>query len=195
MADESNLLSQIANYGVVVPAASAVGLWFGTRIAETISSWIRRRRERVNLIRALFAEVDFNTKDLYVFGAMSAATDQIEKRFQEKPDAVIHVTDAHHTLIYTENIDKLHYLDDRFAARLVLFYGLLDKIKAQIDGISLSSFAAVTPAGKLSVVNTLLANVEECEGIGREILNDFSKAYPKLGLVRTNRAMADTKQR
>ncbi len=179
----------------MVTAISAATLWFVSRIIDIFVSWRRRRNERLNLIRALFAEVDFNTKDLYIFVEMSTALDQIEARFNADKDAVIHVTDAHHTLIYTSNVGQLHYLDDRLAARLVHFYGLLDKIKAQIDGTHQPSFKAVTASGKLAVVKGLFENVRECEAIGKEVLEEFSATYPKLTLTRMAREVVDIRQR
>jgi len=179
----------------LITAATAVGLWLLTRWIEFGANYVRSRKERTNLIRSLFAEVDFNTKDLDFFVQNSADISAIEARLNQSEKYLPHITDAHHTIIYASSIPKLHYLDDTLASRLVLFYGLLEKIKAQIDGINLSSFVATSAAGKITVVKRVIVNVTECEAEGSKILDAFSTAYPKLKLTRHFRKNVDTKQR
>lgn len=178
-----------------ITAASAVALWMLTQWFELVTNWVRTRKAQKNLIRSLFAEVDFNTRDLEFFVRNSADMSAIEARLLEDKRYLPHITDAHHTIIYTANIENLHHLNNALAARLVLFYGLLDKIKAQIDGINLASFAAVSAAGKLTVVKRVTENVKECQTEGENILREFSKTYSKLGLTRHVRRLVDTKQK
>jgi|GEM_PF-2124950 len=153
-----------------------------------------RVREKNNFIRALFAEIDFNTRDLNKFQLNSATISYIEKVMMADGKLRPHVTDAHHTMVYKSNISKIHFLDDQISARLVLFYGLLDKIKSQIDGINLPSFDTISVQGKTTTLKGILANVQECEEVGENLLGRFAQAYPDLALTRHARRFPVTKQ-
>lgn len=188
-------VSQIVANSAVLTAIVAVLLWVFSRLAEIIGAARRRFSVRESLIRSLYAEVDFNTRDLEFFGANSATMEAISTRLRQSDSYLPHITDAHHTIIYTSRISDLHYLDDGLTARLVLFYGLLDKIKAQIDGINQPSYARVSAEGKIAVIARILANVRECEKEGAIILRIFSERYGKYKLLRHARSFTDTQQR
>ncbi|MDF1668675.1 MAG: hypothetical protein P1U83_03595 [Roseovarius sp.] len=179
----------------LLTASVTIALWILTRWIELGSRWFSNRRERHNLIRSLYAEVDFNTKDLHFFIENSADISAIEARLAQDSSYLPHVTDAHHTIIYSSHIDKLHHLENALTARLVLYYGLLEKIKEQIDGINLASFKSVSTAGKMAVLNRITVNSVECQKIGVEVLGMFSDTYPNLRLIRHNRTLISTKQR
>ena len=178
----------------VAAAAVAVFLWVLTRWYETWLAWQHRRQDHSSLIRSLYAEVDFNTRDLQFFLENSADLDAIEKRLRSVDNALPHVTDAHHTIIYSTRVGDLHHLSNDLTARLVTFYGLLDKIKAQIDGINLPSFVHVSVEGKITVLARISAQIAECEAMGQSILREFSEQYPGFELVRYPRRLMDTKQ-
>lgn len=169
-------------------------LWIVTRWWELGVALARRRRDRASLIRSLFAEVDFNTRDLDFFVKNSAALDAIAARLRQGDSYRPHVTDAHHTIIYQSRISDLHFLENGLTARLVLFYGLLDKIKAQIDGINQTSYGLISAEGRISVVRQILANVTECRDEGEAILDLFSKTYPAFSLTRHARRLVDVRQ-
>lgn len=179
----------------LISASVAILLWLLTRWVQMGAAWARRRQERRNLIRSLYTEVDFNTRDLSYFVANSADMSAIANRLRQNDDFLPHVTDAHHTIIYTSNVNKLHHLSNGLSADLVLFYGLLEKIKAQIDGINLTSFQRISAEGKIATMRRIVENVKECETIGRRILKSFSDTYPKYKMTRHARHMVDLKQR
>lgn len=176
-------------------AAASILVWVLTRWFEMLAAWRRKRHDRAALIRSLFAEIDFNTRDLQFFIENSADLSAVEARLSQSPDYLPHLTDAHHTRVYSARIDDLHMLEDGLTARIVLFYGLLDKIKVQIDGINLKSYASVSVAGKMTVLRRIIANVRETEQQGQLILVLFSEKYRKYALTRHDRRLTDTRQR
>lgn len=176
-------------------AAASILLWILTRWVEIIATWRRKRHYRAALIRSLYAEIDFNTRDLQFFIENSADLSAVEARLSQSPAYLPHLTDAHHTKVYSARIDDLHMLEDGLTARLVLFYGMLDKIKVQIDGINLKSYASVSVGGKMTVLRRIIANVQETEEQGQLILTLFAQKYPKYGLARHARRLTDTRQR
>ena len=183
-----------STYPGLVTAFGAFVLWILTRWAELVRDFFSKRRAKNNLIRALFAEVDFNTRDLEFFTMNSADISKITAAMAKDPDLLPHVTDTHHTKIYAENLKNMHLMDDDLVARLVLFYGLLEKIKTQIDGVNLPSFATVSSAGKSTIIQRLGVQVTQCEAEGRTILDRFTKRHSKLALVRHTRQAIETKQ-
>ncbi|MDW4496804.1 hypothetical protein R5H30_02335 [Sulfitobacter sp. D35] len=178
----------------LLTAAVTVGLWLLTRWFELIAAWYRKREEQKNLIRALYAEIDFNTRDLEFFLEVSADIDVIRRHMDENPDSLPHITDAHHTIIYTTNTNRLHHLSNSLTARIVLFYGLLDKIKAQIDGVNLPSFSKISVEGKVITITRIQSNVGECRDAGLQIIGEFEETYPRLKLARHARRLVETKQ-
>ena len=176
---------------VTLTAVVSVALWVATQIYRLIRDFARRRSEKRNLVRAIFSEIDFNTKDLLFFVEKSVSLKKLESEFSKKPSLIPHITDAHHTLIYTNNIHNLHYISDRFIARLVLFYGLLDKIKEQIDGMNQPSYSTISARGKYKTLCSLLDNAAEAEAIGCSILKEFKLEYQELNLARQFRLPVD----
>ncbi|WP_229801968.1 hypothetical protein [Paramylibacter ulvae] len=155
-----------------------------TRIYSFFEGLYSRRSERRNFIRALFAEVDFNTKDLYFFIESSRDLSKLHIALQNDAALIPHITAANHTHVYRRNITNLHYIEDGLIKRLVLFYGLLDKISAQINGLNLPSFATVSTAAKITTIERIVHNVTECEKIGNEILIEFKRNYRWLSATR-----------
>jgi hypothetical protein len=189
------LLANGAAAGAIVTALVAAVLWMLSRWVEVFATRDGRRGERDSLISSLYAEIDFNTRDLELFLLNSADITAIEARIRQSDTYLPHVTDAHHTIIYSSRIADLHHLDDGLTARLVLFYCLLGKIKAQIDGINQPSFSRISANGQITVIRPILANSDECRCEGEAILLLFVQRYPAYGLVRFARKIVDTRQR
>ena len=180
---------------VIITAVVSISLWVATQVFQLLRDLNRRRIEKNNLVRALYAEIDFNTKDLYIFAENSATLKDLEQKLREDTKLVPHITDAHHTLIYKSNITNLHYISDTIITHLVLYYGLLEKIKEQIDGLNQNSFQTVSANGRYITIKRILDNVKECEGVGDNILLLFTKSYRKLNLTRQHRKLLDSRQR
>lgn len=179
----------------LIAAIASFALWVLTRIYEARKDYRREQSERVSTVRSLYAEVDFNTRDMEYFLTNSASFDAIEARLRQSDLYLPHVTDARHTVIYMSGISRLYHLPDGITGRLVLFYGLLDKIKAQIDGINLTSYQRISAEGRITVVRQILANVRECQVEGEIILAKLAESYPELSLFRHARALVDVRQR
>lgn len=186
--------SVLSNTALIAAGASIV-LWMLTRVYEAVRDGLREKSEQISTIRSLFAEVDFNTRDLEFFLKNSAGMAQIEARLRQSDLYLPHVTDAKHTVIYTSGIGRLYHLPDGITGRLVLFYGLLDKIKAQIDGLNLTSYQRISTEGRIAVLKQILANVGEARDEGEAILTILTDRYTKLTLVRHARRHIDTRQR
>lgn len=176
---------------IIITAGVSILLWVATLWVRMIRNFLQKRSEHRNLVRSLYAEVDFNTKDLLFFKEKSVSLTKLEKEFTKNPKLIPHITDAHHTLIYTSNVQNLHYINNRLVTRLVLFYGLLDKIKEQIDGLNQPSYASISARGKHKVLISLFENVVEAETIGSDILDNFVKEYANLNLSRQFRLRND----
>ncbi len=169
---------------VLLGAAVSVVIWTATQIISFSQAWRSNILGRRNLVRSLYSEIDFNTKDLFLFLEKSIPMNVLQAEFVRNPDLVPHLTDARHTLIYRNNIKNLHHIDDRLIAQIVHFYGLLDKIKEQIDGLNRHSFLTISATGRTKTFERLFANVQECEDAGIQALGAFQQQYPKLSLNR-----------
>ncbi|MEM0977262.1 MAG: hypothetical protein AAGJ34_06995 [Pseudomonadota bacterium] len=151
-----------------------------TQAGNMYSAWLRRRKRAISLMRALYAEVEFNTQDLRKF---TEHKDQrlkiVEKRLRADPDRVPHVTDAQHTIVYRENIDYLGAIKNLDPAPLVCFYGELEKMNEMIRGLSRPTYKALPKHGKVNVIKRLYDSATETERLGQIILNDMQKIMPK----------------
>lgn len=174
---------------VLLIASIISALWLLTRIFDYLMRNRRRRRQAKNFVRLIYAEIDFNTKDLLFFIESARDLSVIKKALNKSPNLIPHITDAHHNVIYRQNIEKLPTISNELIAQIVLFYGLLEKIKGQIEGLNLPSYKTVSPRGQLQTIEQIVANVTECEALGKNILASFSKSYPRLSLHRQHRSL------
>jgi len=79
----------------------AAMLWLASRGYESVRRRADAARQRQALIRALFAEIDFNTRDLEIF-VRESDLGAVRRRILEDADGTLvpHITDARHTEIY-----------------------------------------------------------------------------------------------
>ena len=153
--------------------------------------WLVRRlmdaeRERKALVRALFAEIDFNTKDMEIFldrTPMSEVMAAVEKN----PELIPHITDARHTEIYRSRVGNLHHVTNQTLGKMVQFYGLLEKIRVQIDAIQLPSYGTISTAGRRLAIVRIVHAAEEAEACGLSILAEMQRDYGDLRLERLKR--------
>jgi len=125
----------------MISAVGAVAVFALSKATELISAYVAHRRRRSAFIRALFAEIEFNTDELRVFTAQRRPKADLEAFFAGGADRRPHITDARHTIIYQRNIDLISFVDDGLVRKIVAFYGELEKLKAQVDGL----LAKLTP--------------------------------------------------
>lgn len=163
-----------------------VSVWVMSRLVEVSSSIWTRWQARKAYLRALFAEIDFNTHDLEIFVRQTPDMEMMRRRLAE-PAFIPHITDARHTEIYRNQITLLHALDDDLIREVVTFYGTLEKIRVIIDGLLQPSYKSISEVGQYNVIENLYATCDACSGQGAEILRQMTRRYTQLDLVRHKR--------
>ncbi|QDC10198.1 hypothetical protein FHY55_13485 [Oceanicola sp. D3] len=171
---------------LVVPLV-AMAVWWCKRYLDDQKSQERRNKARDKLVRAMYAEIDFNTNDMTRFLEKSLDKASLRQRFEEDPDLVPHITDARHTEIYRSRIGDIDVFDSDILHMIVTFYGLLEKIRAQIEGINLPSYTTVSVAGRLNAVEVIRKTAMEAEVSGKELLRRMEQHSPKLNMRRAER--------
>jgi hypothetical protein len=162
-------------------------LWICSRAYDFWIKHVSRAAERNAFLRAIYAEVDFNTFDMTRFLDSTVSIDLLAPHL-ERADYIPHITDARHTEIYRSRITELDALSGRYGRHenlvgsLVQFYGELEKVTQQIEGLSKPSFVQISPKGKAGTINRIYKTCAVCEGLGKGILSKMEKSYPRLGL-------------
>jgi len=166
-----------------------VTIWICSRIFDLWQSARLRAANRDAYIRAIYAEVEFNTFDMTRFLDSVVPLARLETLFLD-PDFVPHITDARHTDVYKARIHDLHAVsghgvgEDNLVAQLVRFYGELEKVTQQIEGLSKVSFRSISPVGKAGTISRIYRTCENCEDVGIKILTEMEIKYPNLKLSR-----------
>lgn len=168
-------------------------LWLASRLYELARTEMTRRAERRSFLRALFAEVDFNTRDMELFLAVSPDLARLRHALESQPDLVPHITDARHTQIYNANIGLLHHLENTLIAEMVTFYGALEKIRTQIEGVARPSFKTISVDGQMQTIEELMTTCNDCRRSGARILTSMQRSHPELALARFLRPAQDTR--
>ncbi|MBT0956875.1 hypothetical protein IV417_05725 [Alphaproteobacteria bacterium KMM 3653] len=161
-------------------------VWVLSRVFEVWREWVGRQRAKDGYVRALFAEVDFNTADLDAFVAAALDLEDLRRRLEEKP-FVPHVTDAKHTSIYMQNMERLSVLPDPLIRDVVEFYGTLERIREMIEGLSKESYGTISIGGRVNVIRRLYETARGCQSAGAELLLQMERDFPKLALKRKKR--------
>lgn len=173
-----------------LPLAGVVGglaVWALTRLWELAQTSRARSHARDAFLRAIFAEIDFNTRDLERFFHSAQSEDHFRQRFRD--DRFIpHVTDARHTIIYRNGLDQLHVMDNWLISEIVAFYGGLESIAAQIEGLEKPSLLTISLEGRVNTMMGLIAKSDDCAKSGRAILLRMEQKYAYLGLERAQRS-------
>ena len=118
-------------------------LWILSRVWDIWRDWDKRKKQQAAYIRALFAEIDFNTADMSRFLSSAPPLSAFEKLFKD-PGFIPHITDARHTDVYRTSMSELSVLSDDLIGDIVRFYGDLEKVRNQIAGLLLPSFAVIS---------------------------------------------------
>ena len=84
-----------------------------------------------NLVRAIYAEIDFNTTDMEIFLMKSPSLPVLRKAMVERDNLINHITDARHAWFYSSRISEMYVISDDLMSQIVQFYGLLEKIKCR----------------------------------------------------------------
>ena len=169
--------------GLQWTAIAAVALWVASRCIDYFNAIRRNKKIRSNLVRSLFAEIEYNTQDLKDFLNQSPNIEIFEEKLID-PEFTPHITDARHTRVYRENISLLHNVKDTLIQKLITFYGDLAKISAQIDGILMPSYKSISVEGQVNVIRILYERCAMCKKQGDDLVKEMKAAYPELELGR-----------
>ncbi|WP_373636575.1 hypothetical protein [Yoonia sp. BS5-3] len=167
-----------------------VALWVASRIFDLAMGHSQRRADRNAFVRAIYAEVDFNTFDMTRFLNTKVPLSRFHGLFEQSEAFVPHITDARHTDVYRSRIDELHFVAGGVTANaslvgdLVRFYGELEKVVQQIEGLSKDSFKTISVPGKVGTVRTIYQTCAVCEALGTSVLKKMETEFPKLHLTR-----------
>ena len=179
--------------GAAITAAVTITLWFANKVLERDAESKNRETARENFVRALFAEVDFNTRDMEEFISNPVSVNAVVTKVSSELTFVPHITDARHTEIYKSNIGLVNFAGDGYLAEIVYFYGLLERIKGQIDGVYLPSYINISGQGRANVINRIYDDARSCARSGEIILERMEHEYPGFRLkrkIRTTSAAA-----
>ena len=172
----------------LVAASTAFTLWIlGQFVAVGVGFW-KKSREKEKFIRSLYAEIDFNTADMAIFLAAPISYVTFRERIKENKDFVPHITDARHTHFYLKNIDSISATGREYIGDVVYFYGVLDKIRAKIDGIYRKSFTNISLEGRESAIRSLYEHAEEAKKTGEKLLQTMEGKYRGYKLKRKIRS-------
>ncbi|MEO0676611.1 MAG: hypothetical protein AAFZ02_03545 [Pseudomonadota bacterium] len=163
-----------------------------SRIYEIVVALLRDRRARQSYVRSLFAEIDFNTTDLAIFNEAGVDLDDLEAamevRAAEGEVLIPHITDARHTVIYSENLAMISALPDELVRSVVQFYGELEKIRNIIEGLSRPSYATIRIPGRVNTIARLYERTQAAQTTGETLLSQMAALSPRLELKRKERS-------
>jgi len=168
----------------LITAILGFGIWTVQRFIEDRKNTLARAMKHDNLVRAICAEIDFNTSDMEIFLTKSPSLPVLRQAMSERDDLIPHITDARHTWFYSSRISEMHVISDELMSQIVQFYGLLEKIKMQVEGLNAKSYSTLSPEGRFKVVVLIRDTAEEAWLCGKELLRALEYAYFDWGLTR-----------
>ncbi|MEP4195764.1 MAG: hypothetical protein ABJL99_09035 [Aliishimia sp.] len=187
MADTSLVL----DYGPLILATGGVLVW---GIGRGWEVWTKRQTDmqvQNNLVRALYAEIDFNQRDMERFLRDSPSAEVIRAAIENNPKLVPHITDARHTEIYRNRVGDIHNISDRILRQTVEFYGLLEKIRVQIEALNYPSFKTLSADGRVNAVDVIRHTAHHTAIRGDTLLAGYDREYPELQLGRLARDISE----
>ena len=113
----------------LITAILGFGIWNIQRFMEHRKNTHAKALKQDNLVRAIYAEIDFNTTDMEIFLTKSPSLLVLRKAMAERDDLIPLITDARHTWFYSSRISEMHFISDDLMSQIVQFYGLLEKIR------------------------------------------------------------------
>lgn len=167
----------------ILAGVVAIFLFLLGKLYEIARDYFRLRRLRRNLVRALYAEIDFNTRDLTRF-VEETDIDYVVRRLREKPDRIPLITDARHTLFYTSRLPEMQFVSNRVIGRIVHFYGRLERLRVQIESIGNEAYMSQDVEARIAVVQRVFKTATTCKNAGEGLMNAMEKDYTGLHLER-----------
>ena len=80
----------------LITAILGYGIWNIQRFMEDRKNAHAKVLKRDNLVRAIYAEIDFNTTDMEIFLTKNPSLPVLRKAMAERDDLIPHITDARH---------------------------------------------------------------------------------------------------
>ena len=77
----------------------------------------------------------------------------------------------------------MHAISDDLMSQIVQFYGLLEKIKLQVEGLNAKSYSTLSPEGRFKMVVLIRNTAEEAWLCGKDLLRGLERAYRELELA------------
>ena len=90
----------------LITAILGCGIWNYQRFMEDRKNTHAKALKQDNLVRAIYAEIDFNTTDMEIFLTKSPSLLVLRKAMAERDDLIPLITDARHTWFYSSRISK-----------------------------------------------------------------------------------------
>ena len=81
----------------------------------------------------------------------------------------------------------MHVISDYLMSQIIQFYGLLEKIKMQVEGLNAKSYGTLSPARRFKVVVLIRNTAEEAWLCGKDLLRNLEHAYSESGLAQYQR--------
>ena len=105
----------------LITAILGFGIWNIQRCTEDRKNTHAKVLKQDNLVRAIYAEIDFNTTDMEIFLTKSPSLPVLRKAMAERDDLIPHITDARHTWFYSSRISEMHVISDDLMSQIVQF--------------------------------------------------------------------------
>ena len=121
-----------------------IGIWNIQRFMEDRKNAHIKVLKKDNLVCAFYAEIDFNTTDMEIFPTKSPSLPLLCKAMAEPDDLIPDITDARHTRFNSSLISDIHVISDDLMSQVVQFYGLLEKIKIQVEGLNAEIYSRLS---------------------------------------------------
>lgn len=176
-------LSNVKIGTAILAGIVAIFLFILGKGYELTRDFLRIRRLRRNLIRALYAEIDFNTRDLTRF-VNETDINYVIKRLREDPDRIPLITDARHTLFYTSRLPEMQFVSNRVIGRIVHFYGRLERLRVQIESIGAEAYMTLDVDARIAVVQRVFKTANTCKNAGEGLMKAMENDYTGLHLER-----------
>lgn len=176
-------LFEIPRVFAFLSAAGIVGFFVRFLVMDFFRRKARKDAQH-GFIRALYAEVDHNTKELELIDDKAFNEESLKELLQnEKFRPYLKYTP--HTAIYKSNPDHLYRLDNTEIIQLVInMYSRFDNIIANCEGLLQENYKSLSVDGQYALIHYVFVESKECVVIGRKILALLEKRHGDLDLER-----------
>ena len=90
-------------------------------------------------------------------------------------------------MVLQSRISEMHVISDNLMSQIVQFYGLLEKIKMQVEGLNAKSYSTLSAAGRFKAVILIRNTAEEAWLCRKDLPRGLEHAYREWELARYQR--------